>query len=224
MFSLAYVPSQLVVTGDLSATVNTILASKGLYRLGAASYAVCYTAFLLLPLALYRLLRSVDEQSAVLMVAFGVIIVPLSFGNLAHTFEVLRIVEEISGTGPDAALLNAQAAAELGAYRSGVFASTIFWGLWLLPFGYLVFKSGVLPRILGVLLVLGGIGYVVNFFGATLSPDFASTFIADVMSLPAPLGEIGTCLWLLIFGIKEEVQPASLGEIAVVGHGADRFD
>ena len=100
MFSIAYVPSQLAVTGDLAATVSNIIASESLYRLGAAVHAVCYTAFLLLPLALYRLLRSVDEQSAVLMVAFGVIIAPLSFVNLAHMFEVLRIVEEISGAGP----------------------------------------------------------------------------------------------------------------------------
>lgn len=208
LFTLAYVPSQLVVAGDLSATVSRIIASETLYRLSAAAYAVCYTAFLLLPLALHRLLRSVHEQAAVLMVAFAVVIVPLSFVNLAHMLEVLRIVGEMAGAGPETARLNAQAAAELGAYESGIFASTIFWGLWLLPFGYLVFMSGVLPKVLGVLLVLGGVGYVVNFFGAVLSPDYTSTAVASILSLPAPLGEIGTCLWLLVFGVKEESLPS----------------
>jgi hypothetical protein len=79
----------------------------------------------------------------------------------------------------------------------------VFWGLWLLPFGYLVYKSGFLPKILGILLMAGCFGYLVNFLGGFLFPQYASIGIAKFVSLPATLGEIGTCLWLLIIGLKK---------------------
>ncbi len=89
----------------------------------------------------------------------------------------------------------------LDAYRNGLLVSEIFWGLWLLPFGYLVFKSGFLPRILGILLMMGCFGYLIDFFGSALFPGYAASILASYATLPASLGEIGTCLWLLIVGM-----------------------
>ena len=91
----------------------------------------------------------------------------------------------------------------LDSYGNGILVSSVFWGLWLLPFGYLVFKSGFLPRILGILLMIGCFGYLIDFFGGVLFHGYSETPIARFVNLPGSLGEIGTCLWLLIMGARE---------------------
>ena len=89
-------------------------------------------------------------------------------------------------------------------YDNGILILHIFWGLWLFPFGFLVYKSGFLPKILGILLMLGCGGYLVNFVGNTMFDNFGGSLISNIASKPAALGEIGTCFWLLIRGINEK--------------------
>lgn len=203
-FSIIYVPSQITVQGDASATVINILASEQLFRLGIVAGLICYTAFLLLPFALYKLLSQVGKGVAVLMVAFAVVSVPISFVNLLNKLDILSLLSgrnylQVFTTEQ----LHTQVMLSLDAYSNGILVSEIFWGLWLLPFGYLVFKSGFLPRALGILLMMGCFGYLINFFGQALFPGYAETSIASFVSLPSAFGEIGICLWLLIMGASE---------------------
>ena len=204
IFSLAYVPSQIMVQGDASATVGNIAASEPLFRLGIVAGFICYTAFLLLPFALYKLLSPVGKNAAVLMVAFAVVSVPISFVNLLNKLDALSL---LSGANYLQAFtteqLHARVMLSLDAYSNGLLVSEIFWGLWLLPFGYLVFKSGFLPRVLGILLMIGCFGELCDVFGQVLFPGYADTVIASLMAMPGSLGEIGTCLWLLIMGARE---------------------
>jgi hypothetical protein len=208
IFSLAYVPSQLNVAGDSAATVSNIMASKPLFRLGIVAGLACYTAFLMLPLALYKLLSPFGKGAATLMVAFAAASVPISFVNQIHKLDMLTL---LSGAEYLQALsaeqLRAQVMIALDAYRNGMLVSQIFWGLWLLPFGWLVYKSGFLPKVLGVLLMMGCFGYLIDFAGTTLYPGYADTLIAKYASLPGTLGEIGICLWLLIVGVREPKLP-----------------
>jgi hypothetical protein len=208
IFSLAYVPSQIIVPGDASATGSNIAASESLFRLGIVAGFICYTAFLLLPFALYKLLSPVGKNVAVLMVAFAVVSVPISFVNLFNKLDVLSL---LSGADYLQAFtteqLHAQVMLSLDAYRNGILVSQIFWGLWLFPFGYLVFKSGFLPRVLGILLMAGCFGYLIDVFGRALFPGYSETAIASFVTLPAAFGEIGTCLWLLIVGAREPKSP-----------------
>jgi hypothetical protein len=88
----------------------------------------------------------------------------------------------------------------LDSYNNGIEISQIFWGLWLFPFGYLVYKSGFLPKNLSILLVAGCFGYLIAFFGGFLFPNFHKTTFSTIVGLPASIGEIGVCLWLLIMG------------------------
>jgi hypothetical protein len=81
----------------------------------------------------------------------------------------------------------------LEAYGNGLLVSEIFWGLWLLPFGYLVFKSGFLPRVLGVLLMIGCFGYLIDFSGQVLFPGYTQTPLAHFVRLPGSIGELGIC-------------------------------
>jgi hypothetical protein len=202
--SLAYVPSQIDTTGDAAATVRNIVAHESLFRLGIVAGLICYTAFLLLPLALYRLLSPYGKQPAVLMVAFAVVSVPIAFAATLDKFEILTLLsgaDYLQAFGVEE--LQARVMWSLDAYGDGLLVTQIFWGLWLLPFGYLVFKSGILPRTLGILLMLGCFGYLINFTGRVLFPGYAESGIAGFVRLPASLGEIGICLWLLVMGARE---------------------
>jgi hypothetical protein len=204
IFGLAYVPSQIDVSGDAAAAVRNIVAHETLFRLGIVAGLICYTAFLLLPLALYRLLSPFGKQAATLMVAFAVASVPFSFAATLNKFDVLALL-----SGADylqafsAQELQARVMLSLQSYRDGLLVAQIFWGLWLLPFGYLVYKSGILPRVLGILLMLGCFGYLIDFIGKMFFPGYAESGIADFAGLPASIGEIGTCLWLLVMGARE---------------------
>ena len=92
----------------------------------------------------------------------------------------------------------------LSQYDNGILIATIFWGLWLLPFGYLVYKSGFLPKLLGILLIFGCLGYLINFFGNTISESYGTLGIKQYLGLLPAIGEIGTCLWLIFIGAKKE--------------------
>lgn len=200
LFALMYVPSTLIVWTDAQATFNNIVASETLFRLGIYAGILCYTAFLLLPLVLYKLLQHVNKTHAVAMVALALVSVPISLFNLTHKFAVLTLINK-----PDffsAADLPKQVLLQLEYYNNGIEVAAVFWGLWLFPFGYLVFKSGILPKILGILLMVGCFGYLINFTGSFLFPGYDALGISGYISIPSGLGEIGTCLWLLIAGVK----------------------
>lgn len=204
IFALMYVPSQLKIGSDPAAAMASVIANEGLFRAGIAASLVCYLAFLLLPLALYKLLSPYGRGAATVMVALAVASVPLSFANVGHRLEVLNLVsgaDYLRGFAPEA--LAQQLMLSLKAYSKGMILNQVFWSLWLGPFGYLVYKSGILPRALGILLMVGSAGYAVEAFGYILHPDFAALPGADLLSIPASLGEIGICLWLCIMGARE---------------------
>jgi len=199
IFSLAYVPSTLIAPNDPTRTLQQISASATLYRASLVSSAACYLAFLFLPLILYRLLNSVNETAARLMVLLAVVSVPISMLNLESRYTALSLITDgaqLQGVN------SAQATMLLNSFDSGILILHVFWGLWLFPFGWLVYKSGFLPRILGVFLMLGCVGYLVDFVGETMSEKYGASLIAEIASKPAAIGEIGTCLWLLIRGIN----------------------
>ena len=209
IFSLGYVPSQLNVAEDWPATISNILANESLFRLGIAAFLLKQVAFLLLPLALYRVLGDTNRAAAVAMVAFAVTSVPLALVALGHKLDALSLLTDpVIAKAVAPAQLQAMAAQALDAYGNGLVATRLFWGLWLLPFGWLVLRSARIPRVLGVLLMLGGIGYVVKVFGG-LMPGFADSAFARYATLPAALGEIGSCLWLLAFGARAGRVPSA---------------
>ncbi len=200
MFSLAYVPRQLFVWDDPGKTFANMLANESLLRLSLLSSVACYLSFTFLALVLYHLLKEVNGFFAKAMAVLAIISVPMSFINLAHKYDLLNL---LAASKQGAAGLPAQAMLYLEQYDNGLLVTTVFWGLWLLPFGYLVYKSTFLPKFFGVLLMLGCAGYLVNFTGNTLSANYSSTGLSSYLRLLPALGEIGICLWLLIIGARE---------------------
>ncbi len=205
IFNLMYVPSKLIVWDNASVTFNNILESETLFRLGIVGGIICYTAFLILPIVLYKLLNQVNKTYAIGMVTLAVISVPLSLVNLLNKVNVLTLIDKAQYLQViEADELQAQVLLYLDFYNNGIEIASVFWGLWLLPFGYLVFKSGFLPKILGICLMAGCFGYLTNFIGGFLFQNYAGLGIARFVSLPGSIGEIGICLWLLIIGIKDK--------------------
>ena len=205
IFSLVYVPSKLIVWNNPAQTYQNIVASELLFRLGIFSNFICYVVFLILALLLYKLLREVNKNHAKLMVILVMVSVSISFLNTQNKLAVLTLIGKagylkVLSLGQ----LQSQVMFYLDNYYNGMIISQIFWGLWLFPFGYLVFRSGFLPKFLGVFLILGCFGYLVNAVGETLLPNYGESVISSYITLPASMGEIGTCLWLLIMGIKDE--------------------
>jgi hypothetical protein len=205
IFNLLYVPSQLIVWNDSAATFNNIVSNETLFRWSIIAGILCYIAFLFLPLVLYRLLSPVNKAAAVSMVALAVVSVPLSLINLNNKVAVITLISKANCLNVfQINELQTHVMLSLEYYNNGIEILTVFWGLWLLPFGYLVFNSGILPKIFGVFLMVGCCGYLVNFTGGFLYKGYSELGIASFISLPGSIGEIGICLWLLLMGAKNK--------------------
>ncbi|MFT3750454.1 MAG: DUF4386 domain-containing protein [Agriterribacter sp.] len=207
MFSLAYVPKELFIWESPVKTFENINTHETLFRLSIASSAVCYLAFIFLPLALYQLLKYINQVYATVMALLAIVSVPISFSNLQHKYAILNLVD-LSKQNDAPALQDIQqlTMTYLTQYDNGILIATVFWGLWLLPFGYLVYKSNFLPKILGIFLMLGCMSYMINYLGNTLSSNYATLGISKYLSFLPAIGEIGICIWLLLIGVKGQTK------------------
>jgi hypothetical protein len=201
-FSLLYLPSTLFVPGDATATADNIRASEGLFRLGIVSDSLIFLLEIVLTALLYVLLRPVSRALS-LGAAFARLAMTVIMGvNLLPYFTALLL---LSGAGYLTAFkpaqLNALALLSLNAHQYGVYIWQLFFGLSLFVLGYLIFKSGYFPRILGVLMVVGALGYLTDAYGNMLYPNYDETF-GWVVGVTAVFGELPFFLWLLIKGVN----------------------
>jgi hypothetical protein len=200
-FTLLYLPSRFIVRGDAAATAGNIMASESLFRFGIVSNLFTAISNIILVLVLYQLLKVVNRNMASLMVIFSLAGIPIMMLNELSQIAVLQLL-----SGADylkvftTAQLQAQAYLWLRLHGQGLLIAEIFWGLWLLPMGYLVYKSGFIPKLLGVLLVIACLGYVVESLAGILAPGANVNII-----LYTGWGELLLLLWLLIKGVNAEV-------------------
>jgi len=200
-FSILYVPSTLVVFGDAAATAENISSSELLFRAGILSGVVSHIIFVLLVLALYHLFSDISRKLAMLMVTLVVISVATGFVNTINQLGAL-----IALSGAD--FLSAFEEPELEAFAylfirlhsHGIQIIQIFWGLWLFPFGILVYRCRFIPKILGVLLIIAGVGYLLGTITFLVLPQYLSALSTFVTVLE--MGELPIILWLLIMGAK----------------------
>lgn len=204
LFSVMYVDAQLYVPGDALATVGNIQASGWLFRLGIVGILVGQISFLLVANALYKLFKSVDEDQARLMLIMVIACAPVACLNVITQFATLLVT---SGAGYlsafEPAQLNALAMLFLDMQKYGASISEIFMGLWLIPLGWLVFKSGFFPRVLGFLLMIGSIGYLISSFRNFLVPqNGVISNISSVFLVVSTIAEFSFVFWLLLKGIN----------------------
>jgi hypothetical protein len=201
VFSFGYVTHALIVPGNVKVTANNILASQTLFRLGIVAELIAAIFFLLLAMALYRLLSEVNKNHARLMVGLVLVSVAITFANALNNIAALALFSGGDFLAVfDKPQRDALAMLFLRLHSQGNLVNEIFWGLWLLPFGLLVMRSRFLPRILGLLLVVNGFAYVAISVTSLLLPAYGNLVIRA--SMPALLGELWILLWLLIKGAK----------------------
>jgi hypothetical protein len=200
---LLYVPSRLIVPRDAVMTAGNIMAHEWLFRIGIASCLICQIAFIFLVLTLHRLLEKVERNLASLMVALVLVSVPMAFLNMLNPMAALMLVNDAPFLKAfEPAQLHALAMVFLNLQEYGTMIVQIFWGLWLFPFGVLVYKSGFIPRILGVLLIIACLGYVADSFVFLLFPRYEG-IVSSIAAVPEGIGELSMVVWLLVKGVKE---------------------
>jgi hypothetical protein len=199
VFGSLYVPSILIVPGDAAATARNIMASESLFRLGIASALIGQIIVILVGLALYQVLKPVNKNMAVLMVILNLVATPIAMLNELNHLAILLLLH-VRGFTPDQ--LHALVSLFLNLYALGLNIVGLFWGLWLLPMGYLVFKSGFLPRFIAVLLFIGCFGYLIQDFTAFLLPNLEGN--VAWFAVLTSWGELLLALWLLIKGVNVE--------------------
>lgn len=213
LFAEMFVRASLIVPGDATTTANNIVASEGLFRAGIASDLVMIMCDVALGLAFYVLLRPVSQALALLAAFFRLAqatTLGLNLLNLLLALQLLSGAEYLSVVGADQ--LHAQAMLFLDAHSTGYSIALIFFGFSILILGYLVFKSGYFPKILGILLVVASFGYLVDSAASFLLPsyqEYAAQFSMIVLA-PAIVGEAAICLWLLLKGVNVRQQTNSV--------------
>ena len=199
IFAELFIRQNLIVPGDAERTVNQIMASESLFRLSLVSDLIRYTLLILLPLVLYQMLKPVNKNMALIMLVVALASVPISMLNMLNYFAVLMLLNNTGYLGAFGAdQFPAQVMFFIDLYGYGAYIPQ-FLGIWLLPLGYLVFKSGFLPRILGVLLMIGCFGYLIDAVSFFLFGNAIAT-----LGLIAFIGELVFALWLLIKGVNVE--------------------
>src|SRR5437870_11512115 len=206
---LVYIPSKLIVTGNATATANNIAAHELLFRFGIVADLFTGVMAIFLTLALYRLLKGVDQGLAVLMVILGSLMVtPIYFLNTLNDVAALLLVRGADFLSVfDKPQRDALAMLFLRLHHGGVVANEIFWGLWLFPFGLLVYRSRFLPRILGVWLMINCFAYLATSVTGILWPQYEQRVSNWVF--PVMFGELAIMLWLIFMGAKDRQPQAS---------------
>ena len=187
--------------GNAAATANNISGSETLFRIGIAGQLIGMASFVFVAVALYDLLKGVNQRQAWLMVLLIVVSIPIVFLNELNSIAALVLVR-----GADFLSMfekpqrEALAMLFLKLHGQGLVVAEIFWGLWLFPLAILVYRSRFLPRFLGVWLTLAGFAWVILSLTSVLLPQYQDK--VNTYSQPAFFGEIAFMLWLVIKGAK----------------------
>jgi hypothetical protein len=203
-YRLMYIPNTMIVSGNASATASNIASHEFLFRLGIITDLLCGVTIVFVTLALYRLFKDVNQNLAVLMVIVGGILpAAIDFFNPLNDAAALMLIRGANFLSVfDQPQREALAMLFLRLHHHAILGAEILWGLWLFPFGILVYRSGFLPRFLGVWLIINGVTYIIMSFTGILLPQYESTL--SKYALPFLLGEIAIILWLLIKGAKPQ--------------------
>jgi hypothetical protein len=202
----SFVRSKLIVFGDAAATANNIMGSELFFRIGFVTELVSAVFFILAAWALYVLLKPVNKNLALLFLLLNLSGVAVECINTLNLFAALQFLSganylNVFQTGQ----LQAMAMSFLNSYTNGFMIAQIFFGTWLLPLGYLVYKSRFLPKLLGILLILDFFSVLIWFSQFFLFPDYG------ILSYPGLaisfIAEISLSLWLLIKGVKDQKPP-----------------
>lgn len=209
-YGLMYVSSQVYVPNDAAATSQNMMAHEFLFRSGIVSNLISQTVFIFLVLTLYQLFEGVSKHLAIIMVALVIVSVPIVFVSEAFAIASLMILKGEMMTTLPPEQQQEWVMLFLRLNSRTTFVAIVFWGLWLIPFGQLAYRSGFIPKVIGILLILGGVAYAIQVMAIILFPDYRS-IVSKLTGLFPTVAELSVILWLLIKGVKStsEVPNAS---------------
>ena len=197
-----FIRNRFIVSDDATATAANIRSLESLWRFGIATEFFMLACTVSLALIFFVLLRPVSKDLALLAVFFNLISIAVEAVNeqqlLAALFP-LGSAEYLRAFAPEQ--LSAMASLSLESYSYGFGISLIFFGCECVVLGYLIFRSVYLPKAVGVLMVIAGLCYLTNSFALILAPNFASRIFPAIL-IPAFIGELSLCLWLLVKGVN----------------------
>jgi hypothetical protein len=200
-FAFGYVPGKLV-TSDVATTASNILAHETLWRAGIVSDLIVVAIAIPQLLCEYLLLRPVQRNIALMAVFFNLLSLAVeSLAGLGHLLALMILKGHDSLDVVDAHQLQAWASMAIDMHDDIVNISFVFFGSYCITAGYLIFRSGFLPRFLGVLMTLAGVCYMTNSFTSFLAISFGPAGFPWLL-LPVGLSELTLCLWLIVKGVN----------------------
>ena len=202
LFTNFFVFPSLIVPGDAATTANNIMANEGLFRAGIGSWLIVITLDVVIAWALYVLLKQANKSLSLLAAWFRLMhaaIFGITLLNLVFVSVLLSGADYL--TVFETSQLHALVSLFLNGYNYGFSIGLFFFSFHLGILGYLVYKSGYIPRILGVLLIVSSFGYLIINAGEILLPNYPE-IITQVIGVLAFIGEFLLMLWLLFKGGK----------------------
>ncbi|WP_236970877.1 DUF4386 domain-containing protein [Membranihabitans marinus] len=197
IFAELFVRGSIFQADDAVSTYQNIVDSNRIYLYGFISDLIMQTAYLLLPMVLFMLFKHIDQYIASTMIFFVMIAVAIMCINMLNHYAPIILIEQGQLVkGNDVISLQNQIVFYLTMHEKGYHIAQIFFGLWLMPLGYLVYRSKNFPKFLGICLMLGCLGYLIDFAIYFLSPNL-NQILTSWITLPADIGEVGLCLYLL---------------------------
>jgi len=201
-FGFGYVLTKVYVPGSAATTAANVIANPGLVRLGVLADLFQATEWAFLAMALYLLLRHVNRSAAGAMVVLVAIGSAVTCLNDVFQFESVRVATNPAyAASLGAAGSNALVLLLLDIHHYGFLIAQIFFGLWLVPLGFLAYRSGLFPKALGGALVIGGACYLVGMVAVFLAPDSGEK-INSLITVPCSIAEIWMLGYLLVFGVR----------------------
>jgi len=201
-FAQGYVEPKVYVAGNAAATARNVVANAGLVRAGVVAELFDSTIFVFLAMTLYVLLNHVHKSMARAMLVLVTLSAGISCLNVVFEFEGLRAATDSAyAAALGSAGSNALVMLLLDTQHHGVLIAQIFFGLWLAPLGYLVYRSGLFPKALGIVLVVGTVCYLIDVLALFLVPDLGQKIAAFIV-IPSAIAEVSTVLYLLVIGVR----------------------
>ncbi len=188
------VNSELILYEDKFATANNLINSESLFRMSFVSSLIMQTVFIFYAFNLYRILKPISKKYSMLMLILALVSVPLFMLNQLNQFDAFLL----ANNDLDKMMFL------MKTHKNGGLIVSIFFGLWLFPLGYLVYKSKYLPKILGIFLMIGCFGYLIHFFQGFLTPNYESSLWTNPFLIITHISELLLMLWLLIKGLSIE--------------------
>ena len=206
MFSATVVES-LVVPGDAPATADSVLGSRWLFGSSLVAWLVVVVADVAISVTLYLLLRPVSHTLSLLAAALRLVYSAVLAAVLLNLFDAFRLLTGAQGaTGVGGRQPQVMALAALDSFGAGFLLALVLFGGHLLVLGFLLHRSRYVPRVLGVLLVAAGVGYVADSLAGLLLADHGG-LVSAVLLTPAVVGELGLTAWLLLRGVRVPRSP-----------------